>query len=76
MKPVTLSRAAEIDTDLCVKNAGENRYMLVIMASARAREIARQHRASENPVHIYPVVKALLEFQTCEISIDAATKIM
>ena len=76
MKPVTLSRGTEIDTDLCVKNAGENRYMLVIMAAARAREIARQHRASENPVHIYPVVKALLEFQTGEISIDAATKIM
>ena len=50
--------------------------MLVIMAAARAREIARQHRASENPAHIYPVVKALLEFQTGEISIDAATKIM
>ena len=76
MKPVTLSRGTEIDTDLCVKNAGENRYMLVIMAAARAREIARQHRASENPVHIYPVVKALMEFQTGEISIDAATKIM
>ena len=76
MKPVTLSRGTEIDTDLCVKNAGENRYMLVIMAAARAREIARQHRASENPAHIYPVVKALLEFQTGEISIDAATKIM
>ena len=76
MKPVTLSRGTEIDTDLCVKNAGENRYMLVIMAAARAREIARQHRASENPAHIYPVVKALMEFQTGEISIDAATKIM
>ena len=76
MKPVTLSRGTEIDTDLCVKNAGENRYMLVIMASARAREIARQHRASENPAHIYPVVKALMEFQTGEISIDEATKIM
>ena len=76
MKPVTLSRGTEIDTDLCVKNAGENRYMLVILAAARAREIARQHRASENPAHIYPVVKALLEFQTGEISIDAATKIM
>ena len=50
--------------------------MLVILAAARAREIARQHRASENPVHIYPVVKALMEFQTGEISIDAATKIM
>jgi len=75
MKPVTLSRGTEIDTDLCVKNAGENRYMLVIMASARAREIARQHRASENPVHIYPVVKALMEFQTGEISIDSALKI-
>jgi len=75
MKPVTLSRGTEIDTDLCVKNAGENRYMLVIMATARAREIARQHRASENSVHIYPVVKALMEFQTGEISIDSALKI-
>ena len=70
------SRGTELDTDLCVKNAGENRYMLVILAAARAREIARQHRASENPAHIYPVVKALLEFQTGEISVDSATKIM
>jgi len=76
MNRLSASRGTEIDTDLCVKNAGENRYMLVIMASARAREIARQHRASENPAHIYPVVKALLEFQTGEITIDAATKIM
>ena len=76
MHRTKLSRGTEIDTDLCVKNAGENRYMLVIMAAARAREISRQYRASENPAHIYPVVKALLEFQTGEISIDAATKIM
>ena len=76
MNRLKQSRGTEIDTDLCVKNAGENRYMLVILASARAREIARQHRASENPAHIYPVVKALMEFQTGEIGIDAATKIM
>jgi len=75
MNRLSASRGTEIDTDLCVKNAGENRYMLVIMATARAREIARQHRASENPVHIYPVVKALMEFQTGEISIDSALKI-
>jgi DNA-directed RNA polymerase subunit K/omega len=76
MNRLLASRGTEIDTDLCVKNAGENRYMLVILAAARAREISRQHRASENPAHIYPVVKALLEFQTGEISIDSATKIM
>jgi DNA-directed RNA polymerase subunit K/omega len=69
------SRGAEIDTDLCVKNCNGNRYQLVIMASARAREIARQHRESENPAHIYPVVKALLEFQTGEITLDSARKI-
>lgn len=75
MNRLKLSRGTEIDTELCVKNAGGDRYMLVILASARAREIARQHRASENPAHIYPVVNALLEFQTGEISLDSARKI-
>jgi len=70
------SRGTEIDTDLCVANCNNNRYDLVILASARARQIMRQHRESENPAHIYPIVKALLEFQTGEISIDAATKVV
>jgi DNA-directed RNA polymerase subunit K/omega len=75
MNKLTPSRGTEIDTELCVKNAGNDRYMLIIMAAARAKQIARQHRASENPAHIYPVISALMEFQTGELSIDSARKI-
>ena len=72
---IKLSRGPQIDTDLCVANCNNNRYDLVIMASARAREIARQHRDSENPNHIYPIINALLEFQTGQIQLDSVRKV-
>ena len=59
----SLSRGPLIDTDLCVENAGGNRFNLVIMAAARAREIKRQHFSSMKHEHIHSAVTALLEFQ-------------
>jgi DNA-directed RNA polymerase omega subunit len=57
-----LSRGPQIDTNKCVEMV-ENRYDLVLIAAARSREIARQHRHSEAKHHIYPSVTALLEIQ-------------
>jgi DNA-directed RNA polymerase omega subunit len=62
-KPISLSRGPGINTDLCVENSGGNRFNLVIMAAARAREIRRQHAGSNKVEHRHPNVTALLEFQ-------------
>ena len=58
------SRCTELDNDLCVEMAGGNRFNLVIMAAARAREIRRQNSGSEKFEHLHSPVSALLDFQT------------
>jgi DNA-directed RNA polymerase subunit K/omega len=57
------SRGTQLNNDFCVKQAGGNRFDLVIMAAARSREIRRQHRDSQKFEHIHSNVTALLEFQ-------------
>lgn len=57
------SRGPTIDTDKCVEMSGGNRFELVIMAAARARELKRQHQGSNKHEHIHTTVTALLEFQ-------------
>ena len=71
----SLSRGTEIDTDVCVKNAGGNRFNLVLIAAARSREIARRHKDSENKTHIYPAVSALLEVQEGKIGAEYLRKV-
>jgi len=66
MKLKTLSRGTDIDTNLCVDLAG-NRYDLVIMAAARARELARRHRVNERADQLNAPVTALLEIQNGEV---------
>ena len=62
-----VSRGTQIDTDKCVENAGGNRFMLVIMAATRAREISRANRHSDHHEHLHTPVTALLEFQKGEL---------
>jgi len=64
-----LSRGPEIDRQVCVTNAGENMYNLIIAATARAREIRKQHRTSLRFDHTHSVVTALLEIQEGKISV-------
>jgi len=59
----TLSRGPSIDLEQCVENSGGNRFDLVIMAAARARELSRQHRHHERTEHLNSPITALLEFQ-------------
>jgi DNA-directed RNA polymerase subunit K/omega len=61
--PASISRSSDVDTDMCVANSGGNRFMLVIMAAARSREIRRQHKSSEKFEHLHSNITALLEFQ-------------
>jgi DNA-directed RNA polymerase omega subunit len=63
MKKLDLSRGTEIDTEKCVENSGGNRFNLVLIASARAREIRRQHASSDKREHVHSIVTALKDIQ-------------
>jgi DNA-directed RNA polymerase omega subunit len=62
-KPVGLSRGPGIDTEQCVDNAGGNRFDLVLIAAARAREIKRQNRESDKREHVHSNITALEDIQ-------------
>jgi DNA-directed RNA polymerase subunit K/omega len=62
MSKLIPSRTLEVDMERCVENA-INRYDMILMASARAREISRHHRESPLTSHALPVVTSLLELQ-------------
>jgi len=66
-KPIGISRGTEIDTDKCVDLSGGNRFNLVLIAAARAREIKRQHRESDKREHVYSNLTALLEIQSGKV---------
>jgi DNA-directed RNA polymerase subunit K/omega len=69
-KPIGISRGTEIDTDKCVDLSGGNRFNLVLIAAARAREIKRQHRESDKREHVYSNLTALLEIQSGKIGAE------
>lgn len=58
-----LSRGPQVDTELCVANVGHSRFDLVLIASARAREISRKHKADELGTQVNAPVSALLDIQ-------------
>jgi DNA-directed RNA polymerase omega subunit len=62
-KPIGLSRGTGIDMDKCVENAGGNRFDLVLIASAKSREIRRQNIGSNKREHVHSIVSALEEIQ-------------
>lgn len=67
MKTPIINRGCEVDTDKCVQNAGGNRFDMILIATIRAREIARQNRESLKHEHRHSVVTALLEIQDGKI---------
>jgi DNA-directed RNA polymerase subunit K/omega len=73
--PQYVSRGTEIDTDKCVQLSGGNRFNLVIMASARARELRRQHASSQKFEHVHTTVSALLDFQNGTVDGDYMKKV-
>lgn len=62
------SRSLELDLEKCVENAGGNRFDLVIMASARAREIKRNNSHSDKHEHLHTPITALKEFQVGKLN--------
>jgi DNA-directed RNA polymerase omega subunit len=75
MKAKTLSRGPTIDTEKCVKNIGGNRFDLVLIATARARELAQRHRQSEATTHPNSPVNALLDIQEGRIGREYLKKV-
>ena len=71
----TLSRGPSLNVDRCVENAGGNRFDLVLIATARAREIRRQHSASDKREHVHSTVTALLEIQEGKIGREYLKKV-
>jgi DNA-directed RNA polymerase omega subunit len=63
-----VSRGTKIDTEKCVENIG-NRFQLIIIAAARARELSQQNRHSDRHEHLHTPVTALLEVQSGELTI-------
>lgn len=73
--PQPLSRSAEVDTELCVANSGGNRFMLVIMAAARSREIRRQNKSSMKFEHLHSNITALKEFQDGKLDVEYVKRV-
>ena len=67
MKILALSRGTGIDTELCTKMSGGNKFNLVLIASERAREIRRQNKESDKREHVHSVLTALEEIQAGQI---------
>jgi DNA-directed RNA polymerase subunit K/omega len=75
MKAKILSRGPDIDTEKCVINAGGNRFNLVLIAAARAREIAKKHKFDENTSQPNAPVSALLDVQHGRVDINYLKKV-
>jgi len=69
------NKVASIDIQKCVINAGNSRYDMCLMVTARAREIRHTHRSSQQPEHQRPIITALLELQNGEFDKDIILKI-
>ena len=70
-----ISRGTYIDTNRCVDNVGGNRFNLVIIAAARAREISANNRHSNRIEHLHTPVTALLEIQNGELGLEGIRKV-
>lgn len=69
------SRGPELDLEKCVANMGNSRFMMVIIASARVREIAAKNKHSTRIEHRHPVVTALKEVERGELTLMDIKKI-
>jgi DNA-directed RNA polymerase omega subunit len=70
MKPKILSRGPSIDIEKCVEAVGGNRFNLVLIASAKTREIRRQHASSEKREHVHAIITALGDIEAGKVDAD------
>lgn len=71
----SLSRGTLLDNEKCVENVGGNRFNLVLIASTRAKELARHHRHAEGKGQLNAPVTALLEVQDGKIGQEYLARI-
>ena len=64
---LTDSRGPQVDTEKCVVQAGGNRFDLVLIATVRARELSRRHKAAGLTTQVNSPVSALLDMQEGKI---------
>lgn len=69
------SRGTEVDLEQCVETSGGNRFDLVIMASARARELSQLNHHSERHEHRHTPVTALLDIQEGKVGREYLRKV-
>lgn len=69
------SRGPTLDLEQCVANMANNRFMMVIIASARVREIAAKNKHSNRLEHRHPVITALKEVEKGELTLADVKKI-
>jgi DNA-directed RNA polymerase omega subunit len=63
MKKAKISRAQEFDRDLTVKNVGGSQFELVLLAAARARQLADENKKAGITEHRAVGMDALFEIQ-------------
>lgn len=63
VKKQGLSRGSEIDIEKCVENSLNNRFFMILAASARAREVAKRQKEYNPETHVNSTVSALIEVE-------------
>jgi DNA-directed RNA polymerase subunit K/omega len=63
LNKITKSRGPDLDTNKCVKMVGGSKFDLILIAAARARELAQIHRAGDDVASLHAPVTALLDVQ-------------
>ena len=71
----TLSRGTGINIEKCAENVGGNRFNLVLIAAARAREIQRKNRHAERYELKFPNVTALQEIEEGKVGKEYLLKV-
>jgi DNA-directed RNA polymerase omega subunit len=72
---LTDSRGPNIDTQQCVEQVGGNRFDLVLIASVRARELSRRHKAAGHTTQFNAPVSALQDVQEGKIGREYLKKV-
>jgi len=69
------SRGPTLDLEKCVANMDNNRFMLIVVASARVREIASKNKHSTRFEHRNPVITTLKEVEEGKLDITGIKNI-
>ena len=72
---LTDSRGPTVDTEKCVVQAGGSRFDLVLIATVRARELSRRHKAAGLTTQVNSPVSALLDVQEGKIGREYLKKV-